>query len=241
MATFYTIQTLNVGNTGQNYRTLYETFDDACDAVEEQMKSSVNYDETYFQKNKREREILLKEMEERGEVLYFILPLSHEFYITKMTVVPKKPDTVDCDVQDKYIEENFEEVFKRSQKVKSVNGKPEENMWYDPVKQWAYYAYFPEGETFYDPESNTETRTIEFEKKYVYQYYVRNNEQTTSPKYETFDEVCDVLDKELRKLHGESWQPRMTREQYKNYMGDDCAISYDFFKTDTYVLFRTEA
>lgn len=78
-------------------------------------------------------------------------------------------------------------------------------------------------------------------KKYVYQYFVRNNEQTTSPKYETFDEVCDVLDKELRKLHGESWQPRMTREQYKNYMGDDTyAISYDFYKTDTYVLFRTE-
>lgn len=78
-------------------------------------------------------------------------------------------------------------------------------------------------------------------KKYVYQYFVRNNEQTTSPKYETFDEVCDVLDKELRKLHGENWQPRMTREQYKNYMGDDTyAISYDFYKTDTYVLFRTE-
>lgn len=81
----------------------------------------------------------------------------------------------------------------------------------------------------------------DLEKKYVYQYFVRNNEQTTSPKYETFDEVCDVLDKELRKLHGESWQPRMTREQYKNYMGDDAyAISYDFYKTDTYVLFRTE-
>ena len=81
-------------------------------------------------------------------------------------------------------------------------------------------------------------------KKYVYQYFVRNNEQTemkSSPKYETFDEICDVLDKELRKLHGENWQPRMTREQYKNYMGDDAfAISYDFFKTDTYVLYRTE-
>lgn len=81
-------------------------------------------------------------------------------------------------------------------------------------------------------------------KKYVYQYFVRNNEQTemkSSQKYETFDEVCDVLNTELRKLHGESWEPRMTREQYKNYMGDDAyAISYDFYKTDTYVLFRTE-
>ena len=78
--------------------------------------------------------------------------------------------------------------------------------------------------------------------KYVYQYYVRNDKQEetkTSVMYLTFDGVCDALDKELRNLHGEDWQPRMTREQYKNYMGDDAyAISYDFFKTDTYVLYR---
>lgn len=82
-------------------------------------------------------------------------------------------------------------------------------------------------------------------KKYVYQYFVRNNERKvakSSPNYQTFDEVCDALDKELRTLHGEDWQPRMTREEYKKYMDDhtDCAISYDFFKNDTYVLFWTE-
>ena len=92
-------------------------------------------------------------------------------------------------------------------------------------------------------------KELETSKKYVYQYYVRNNvrndEQTemkSSPKYQTFDEACDAMDKKLRELHGENWQPRMNREQCKNYIGDDdvYAISYDFFKTDTYVLFRTE-
>lgn len=63
--------------------------------------------------------------------------------------------------------------------------------------------------------------------------------------YLTFDEVCDVLDKKLRELHesiGSYWEPRMTRDEYKKYMDDHtaCAISYDFFKTDTYVLYRME-
>ncbi len=131
-----------------------------------------------------------------------------------------------CDALDKEIakhDKNF---------VKPDRAKMRE-LTYSPVYHRMPFKMFGLMERTFVPKKPT--------KKYVYQYFVRSNEQTTSPKYETFDEVCDVLDKELRKLHGESWQPRMTREQYKNYMGDDAyAISYDFFNRDTYVLFRTE-
>lgn len=118
---------------------------------------------------------------------------------------------------------------------------------WNEVHEWTQLFFtndfYPTEDVFTVPNTKKVWLELTTPKKYVYQYFVRNNEQTemkASPKYETFDEVCDVLDKELRKLHGESWEPRMTREQYKNYMGDAYAISYDFYKTDTYVLFRTE-
>lgn len=169
MATYYTICAQRHDYDEWASENLYESFDDACDAMDEEIR---NYDEYRISEYKKpNREEKFKQIQERGYVVYHRSPREHEFIIKTMKVVPKKQKS----------------------------------------------------------------------KKYVYQYFVRNNEQTTSPKYETFDEVCDVLDKELRKLHGENWQPRMTREQYKNYMGDDTyAISYDFYKTDTYVLFRTE-
>lgn len=145
-----------------------------------------------------------------------------------------------CDVADEILTKRNGKFIKPNRKAikEKLNACPAYAVWYT----------HQENETSYDTRIYINQMKVvpkkKETKKYVYQYFVRNNEQTemkSSPKYETFDEVCDVLDKELRKLHGESWQPRMTREQYKNYMGDDAyAISYDFYKTDTYVLIRTE-
>ncbi len=84
-------------------------------------------------------------------------------------------------------------------------------------------------------------------KKYVYQYFVEKSNgeiATNSIKYNTFDEVCDYMDLELRERHeavGKSWKPRMTHEEFKEYMGDYFATTYDFFDTDKYVLMRYDA
>ena len=174
MTTYYTICAQRHDYDEWESDNLYESFDEACDALDEDIQKYSDSDYGISEYTKPNREEKFKQMQEREYIVYHRSPREHEFIIKTMKVVPKKKPT----------------------------------------------------------------------KKYVYQYFVRNNEQTemkSSPKYETFDEVCDVLDKELRNLHGENWQPRMTREQYKNYMGDDAfAISYDFYKSDTYVLYRTE-
>lgn len=89
--------------------------------------------------------------------------------------------------------------------------------------------------------------TVEEEKpkKYVYQYWVENKIcglHTKSGKYASFDEVCDALDMELRELHeNPDWKPRMSREEFKDYMADYWVSTYDFFKEDKYVLSRQEA
>ena len=243
MATYYTIQTWKGEMLDSETFNLYETFDEACDTIEGYVRAYEDFDESYLEKIKSNREEKRKNIESWNRVAYLKMLSGEMKYITRMTVIPKKPDTVDCDEQDRYLEENFEEVFGRSKKVKTLNGRPVRNLWYDPTTRWAYQVYFSEGEkpqTFYDPESNI-INAIEFEKKYVYQYFVRNNEQTTSPKYETFDGVCDAIDKELRKLHGEDWRPRMTREERKNIM-EFFALSpiYFYYKTDMYILFRME-
>jgi ribosome-associated translation inhibitor RaiA len=173
MATYYTICAQRHDYDEWASENLYESFDDACDAMDEEIR---NYDEYRISEYKKpNREEKFKQIQEREYIVYHRSPREHEFIIKTMKVVPKKE-------------------------------KP---------------------------------------KKYVYQYYVRNNEQTemkASPKYESFDEICNVLDKKLRELHGEDWQPRMTRDEYKKYMDDHtaCAISYDFFKNDKYVLFWME-
>jgi hypothetical protein len=81
-------------------------------------------------------------------------------------------------------------------------------------------------------------------KKYVYQYWVENKIcglHTKSGKYTSFDDACDALDRELRELHeNPDWKPRMTREEFKDYMGDYWASTYDFYNTDTYILSRRE-
>ena len=265
MTTYYTIQTWRNDVQEMNCHNLYETFDEACDALEKEMMAYVEYDESEFKKNKPNREEKLKKILDWQEVLYYSISSGHHFQVKKMNVIPNpKKDVeetiqhkiVDCDEEDKHLETHFDEIFKRSQKVKSVNGKQEENMWYDPVKQWVYYAYFPEGEkpqTFYDPESNNDMRTIEFEEKYLYQYVVENSGhgiQKESQKYASFNEACDAMDKELDYLHDTlgkpNWKPRMARVEFKKYMGDYPVSTYDFFNdggptTDKYVLSRLEA
>jgi ribosome-associated translation inhibitor RaiA len=247
MTTYYTICAQRHDYDEWASDNLYESFDDACDAMDEEIR---NYDEYRISEYKKpNREEKFKQIQEREYVVYHRSPREHEFIIKTMKVVPKKPDTVDCDEEDKYLEANFEEVFKRSREVKYLNGRPVRNTWYDPVKTWAYQVYFSEGEkphTFYDLESRN-IKTIDFvePKKYVYQYWVENNilcgPHTKSSIYTSFDEVCDALDRELSELHGKpNWKPRMTREEFKEYMGDYPASTYDFFKTDTYVLYRTE-
>ena len=87
----------------------------------------------------------------------------------------------------------------------------------------------------------------EVEKTYVYQYWVENKIcglHTKSGKYASFDEACDDLDRELSELHeaiGKHWTPHMTREEFKEYMGEYTASTYDFFNDDKYVLSRQDA
>ena len=65
---------------------LYETFDDVCDALEEERKIRVDYDE----KIKPNREEKLKEIQDWHNVLYYSAPNRDRFIIVKMNVIPKK-------------------------------------------------------------------------------------------------------------------------------------------------------
>ena len=163
MATYYTICAQRHDYDEWASENLYESFDDACDAMDEEIR---NYDEYRISEYKKPNcEEKFKQIQERGYVVYHRSPREHEFIIKTMKVVPKKPDTVDCDAQDKHLETHFDEIFKRSKKVETLNGTREHNMWYDPITRWVYNAYFPEDEepqTFYIPESER-IRTITFE------------------------------------------------------------------------------
>lgn len=146
-----------------------------------------------------------------------------------------------CDVADEILTKRNGNFVKPDRKAikEELNNRPDRAVWYAHKNDKRTY-----GTAICIHQMTVVPKKLK-QKKYVYQYYVRNDEQTemkASPKYESFDEVCDVLDNELRKRHGSHWEPRMTREEYKKYMDDHtaCAISYDFFKTDTYVLFWTE-
>jgi hypothetical protein len=261
MATYYTIQTWIGGMLDSETFNLYETFDEACDTIEGYMKAYVDFEESYLEKIKPNREEKRKNIESWNRVAYLKMPSGDMKYITKLTVVPNKKETI------REIP-NLTEIARLLQgdmyKFKKVSVVEEaENCSYN-VKYYpqdddtlAYFLSLILAEhrnqhvlLHLHKLADTNRYMIymavrDMPKKYVYQYYVRNDEQTemkASPKYETFDEICDVLDKKLRELHGEDWQPRMTRDEYKKYMDDHtaCAISYDFFKTDTYVLFWTE-
>ena len=165
-----------------------------------------------------------------------------------------------ADEEDKYLEANFEEVFKRSREVKYLNGHPVRNTWYDPVKKWAYQVYFPKGEkpqTFYDLESRN-IKTIDFvePKKYVYQYYVENDYKgitslslKVSPKYQSFDKMYDDVNTELTELHksnGKKWKIPMSRKESKETLDRFPSFLYervmdenDSSKSFKYLLVRT--
>ena len=263
MATYYTIQTWR--NRAYEWETfnLYQTFDEACDTIEGYMKAYEDFDESEFEKIKPNREEKRKNIESWNRVAYLNMPNGEEKHIARFKVVPNKKETI------REIP-NLTEIARLLQgdmyKFKKVSVVEEADNCSYNVKYYPQdddtLAYFL---SLILAEHRNQHVLLHLHKladtnrymiymavrdlpNYVYQYYVRNDEQTemkASPKYETFDEVCDVLDKKLRELHesiGSYWQPRMTREEYKKYMDDHtaCAISYDFFKTDTYVLFWTE-
>ena len=94
-------------------------------------------------------------------------------------------------------------------------------------------------------------RELETSKKHIYKYVVKNSEKgivSTSTTYTSFDDVCDAMDKQLDYSHDSigkpNWKPRMTREEYRKYMGYHTATTYDFFEdgatTDTYILNQKE-
>ncbi len=90
MATYYRIQTWTNGFSSE----LYETFDDACDAIEEDIKSYVEYMGSDIENNKLEiitstREEMLKYIQEWKELLYYKNSSGRKFHIATMKVVPK--------------------------------------------------------------------------------------------------------------------------------------------------------
>lgn len=76
MTTYYMIQTWK----NRFSRNLYETFDDACDAIEKEIKSEVEIN----------REEKLKDIQEWNDVLYYKTSSGEKFHIVEMKVVPKK-------------------------------------------------------------------------------------------------------------------------------------------------------
>ena len=165
MTTYYTICAQRHDYDEWASENLYESFDDACDAMDEEIR---NYHEYTFSEYKKPNcEEKFKQIQERGYAVYHRSTREHEFIIKTMKVVPKKDtyEELDCSEQDKHLETHFDEIFKRSKKATTLNGRPVRNLWYDPTTRWAYQVYFQEGEkpqTFYDPESNI-IHAIEFE------------------------------------------------------------------------------
>ena len=256
MTTYYMIQCWRYDYDEWESENLYESFDDACDAMDEEIR---NYHEYTFSEYKKPNcEEKFKQIQERGYAVYHRSTREHEFIIKTMKVVPKKDtyEELDCSEQDKHLETHFDEIFKRSKKAKTLNGRPVRNLWYDPSTRWAYQVYFQEGEkphTFYDPESNI-IHAIEFEKKYVYQYFVENDYKgitslslKASQKYASFDEACDAMDKELSELYEVDGKEPLQRNRLviKTLLGKSSRITYASYNdggptTDKYVLSRQE-
>ena len=84
MTTYYMIQTW--GNRFS--RNLYETFEDACDAIEEEAKSHVGYVKPDFETTKLNRE---EDVHDWNDEIYYRNSVGEHFYIVMVKVVPKKP------------------------------------------------------------------------------------------------------------------------------------------------------
>ena len=87
MTTYYTIQCWRHRQLEWQSHTLYETFDEACDALEKNIHSCVDYDASTFEKNKPNREEKVKIVQNVREVLYFKSPDGYEFSIRDMKVI----------------------------------------------------------------------------------------------------------------------------------------------------------
>ena len=113
---YYKFEIWESGELDTKYNTLYEDFDDVCDAVEQIMHQRV---ENFV---KPEREHIKKRLGSTDQELYYQLKdevratYGTEIYIKRMTV----------------------EIFKRSKKVKTLNGRLVRNTWYDPTTRWVY-------------------------------------------------------------------------------------------------------
>lgn len=90
MTTYYTIQTWKNGVYDYESFNLYETFDEACDTIEQYMKSYMDFDESEFEKNKPNREEKRKNIKQWNRVFYLKMPFGDEKHIARMVVVPKK-------------------------------------------------------------------------------------------------------------------------------------------------------
>ena len=89
MPTYYTVQRWSMAGQGDCHN-LYESFDDACDAIEKEIKEFGDYED--FQKNKPNRQEKLKELEKSYMVRYWVL--GDELCIARMKIVSKKQETI---------------------------------------------------------------------------------------------------------------------------------------------------
>lgn len=138
MTTYYSFQTWSMGGQGDCH-VLYETFDDACDAIEEEIKLCGNYDD--FQKNKPNREEKFKELEKSDIVTYWVL--GDQLCIAKMKVVPKKPKyvyrySVLCTPtpnRNSQLYDSFDEMYDAANKELTELYKTIGKDWNDPETQ----------------------------------------------------------------------------------------------------------
>lgn len=88
MTTYYAVQRWSEFEGQGKCHNLYESFDDACDAIEEEIKAYKGDAWKTFLKMKPNREKKLKELEKTDIVKYWTL--MDELCIAKMKVITKR-------------------------------------------------------------------------------------------------------------------------------------------------------
>lgn len=94
MTTYYTIQCWRYEYDEWESENLYESFDEACDALDEDIQKYSDSDYGISEYTKPNREEKFKKIEENQKVIYYESPRNHNFVIRTMKVVPKKETTV---------------------------------------------------------------------------------------------------------------------------------------------------
>lgn len=92
MATYYLIHSWRNGTELWTH-ALYETFEEACDRVEEAMDGYPGFEQTEFEKNKPNRDELKKKIEDDLFICYYQISSELEFHIRKMFVAPRSLPT----------------------------------------------------------------------------------------------------------------------------------------------------